>query len=78
MSELAPADDCGIERGHCITCSDEGVAMRVLELRDGCAICCDERGVGHEVAVDLVSPVAVADELLVHAGVAIRHLGTRR
>jgi hypothetical protein len=78
MSELAPADDCGIERGHCITCSDAGVAMRVLELRDGCAICRDERGDGHEVAVDLVWPVAVADELLVHAGVAIGHLGTQR
>jgi hypothetical protein len=52
--------------------------MRVLELRDGCAICCDERGDSHEVAVDLVWPVAVADELLVHAGVAIRSLGTQR
>jgi hydrogenase maturation factor len=52
--------------------------MRVLELGDACAICCDERGVSHEVAVDLVWPVAVADELLVHAGVAIRHLGAQR
>jgi hydrogenase maturation factor len=78
MSELAPADDCGIERGHCITCSDVGVAMEVLELRDGSAICADEHGDSHEVAVDLVMPVAVADEVLVHAGVAIRHLGTQR
>ena len=52
--------------------------MEVLELRDGFAICADERGDGHEVAVDLVAPVAVADEVLVHAGVAIRHLGGRR
>jgi hydrogenase maturation factor len=52
--------------------------MRVLELADGSAICRDERGDSHEVAVDLVWPVAVADEVLVHAGVAIRHLGTQR
>jgi hydrogenase maturation factor len=52
--------------------------MQVLELRDGCAICGDERGDSHEIAVDLVLPVAVADEVLVHAGVAIRRLGTQR
>jgi hypothetical protein len=75
---LGGRGDCGGSDSHCITCSDEGVAMRVLELRDACAICCDERGDSHEVAVDLVSPVAVADELLVHAGVAIGHLGPQR
>ena len=52
--------------------------MRVLELAHDSAICRDERGDSHEVAVDLVWPVAVADEVLVHAGVAIRHLGTQR
>jgi hydrogenase maturation factor len=49
--------------------------MRVIELRDGAAVCADEKRSRHSVAVELVEPVAVGDELLVHAGVAIRHLG---
>jgi hypothetical protein len=75
---LAGGAGCGNFDSHCITCSDEGVAMRVLELGRAGAICCDDRGDSHEVAVDLVWPVAVADEVLVHAGVAICHLGTQR
>jgi hydrogenase maturation factor len=58
---------------RCITCSDEGLPMRVTELprADGIAICSDESGVDQEVAVDLLEQVAVGDEILVHAGVAI-------
>ena len=61
---------------HCVTCSDEGIVMRVIELRDGNAVCADELRQRHRIAVDLIEPVAVGDEVLVHAGVAIRHLGT--
>ena len=57
--------------GHCVTCSDEGVAMRVVETRpDGIALC--DGGV--EVMTDLVGDVRADDELLVHAGVAIARL----
>lgn len=58
---------------RCITCSDEGLPMRVAELPrvDGIAICTDEAGAVHEVAVDLLEPLAIGDEILVHAGVAI-------
>jgi hydrogenase maturation factor len=58
---------------RCITCSDEGLPMRVLRTprADGIAICEDESGVEQEVAVDLLETVAVGDEILVHAGVAI-------
>jgi hydrogenase maturation factor len=58
---------------RCITCSDEGLPMRVVEpaRADGIAICVDEAGADHEVAVDLLDPVAVGDDILVHAGVAI-------
>jgi hydrogenase assembly chaperone HypC/HupF len=60
---------------HCITCGDAGIAMRVLELdRDG-ARCAGRDGVAQSVAIDLVGAVAVGDELLVHAGVAISALG---
>lgn len=56
---------------HCVTCSDEGVPMRVCDVRaDGVAVCDD----GVEVMVDLVGPVQPGDELLVHAGVALTRL----
>ena len=58
--------------GHCITCSDEGVAMRVVSVSNEGAMCVDDDGVRHEgVAIDLVEPVAPGDRVLVHAGVAI-------
>jgi hydrogenase maturation factor len=45
--------------------------MRVLESQDGTAVCVDEDGRRHEVAVELVGPVAPEQRVLVHAGVAI-------
>ncbi|HUO69251.1 MAG TPA: HypC/HybG/HupF family hydrogenase formation chaperone [Solirubrobacteraceae bacterium] len=65
---------CDPVTGHCITCGDEGIVMRVIELRDDEAVCADELRTRHRVAIDLVGPVAVGDEVLVHAGVAIGHL----
>jgi hydrogenase maturation factor len=57
---------------HCITCSDEGVSMRVVSLSEEGAVCIDEDGSRHErIAVELVEPVAPGDRILVHAGVAI-------
>ena len=63
--------NCGSE--HCITCGDDGVAMRVLRLDDerGLALCADDTGVHHTVETALVEPVEPGDELLVHAGVAL-------
>ena len=58
------------DEGHCITCSDEGVPMRVLEIDGSLARC--EGGV--EVMTDLVGDVEPGDELLVHAGVALVRL----
>jgi len=55
------------DEGHCITCSDEGVPMRVTHAGDGLAICGD----GVAVLIDLIGEVAPGDELLVHAGVAL-------
>jgi hydrogenase maturation factor len=53
---------------HCVTCSDEAVPMRVVEVRaDGTALCGD----GAEVMTELVGVVEPGDELLVHAGAAI-------
>ncbi len=65
---------------RCITCSDEGLPMRVLARADGSgqATCLDEDGAEQSVAIDLVEPVAVGDDILVHAGVAIAHMGRCR
>ena len=59
------------EDGHCVTCSDEAVPLRVLESRDDGTALCDG---GVEVMTDLVGTVAPGDELLVHAGTAIARL----
>jgi hydrogenase maturation factor len=57
---------------HCITCSDEGVPMRVLEAAgDGLARCTAEDGATSEVMTELVGAVEPGDSVLVHAGVAL-------
>ena len=58
----------------CITCGDAGTPMRVLEVGDGAALCADDDGGSHEVAVELVEHVEQGSRLLVHAGVAIGRL----
>jgi hydrogenase maturation factor len=64
---------CGDD--HCVTCSDEGVEMRVLDPgREGLSLCVDARGTPAEVMTDLVGAVAAGDAVLVHAGVAIARL----
>ena len=58
---------------HCTTCGDEAVAMRVRRVDGGrgLALCEDAAGRRASVETALVEPVAVGDELLVHAGTAI-------
>lgn len=58
----------------CITCSDAGIPMRVVECDENVAVCADDHGQRHEVAVDLVGRVVAGSRLLVHAGVAIGQL----
>ena len=76
MSAEAVGADCRVEaQEHCVTCSDEGVVVRVLRAERATALCAGGDGVERSVAIELVAPVSAGDELLVHAGVAIRHLG---
>ena len=65
---------CGSD--HCITCGDDGVPMLVVEVdgERGLAVCADESGALTSVETALVEPVAVGDEVLVHAAVAIAAL----
>ena len=61
---------------HCITCSDEGIPMRVERVDDarGLALCSAADGSKSTVETALVAPVAAGDRLLVHAGVALVEL----
>jgi hydrogenase maturation factor len=70
MTALPPRCD---ESSHCITCGDEAVPVKVLQVdaeRD-LALC--ENGAGERTTVEiaLVAPVSPGDEVLVHAGTAI-------
>jgi hydrogenase maturation factor len=59
--------------GHCVTCGAEAITMRVRHI-DGVrqlALCEDGGGRRESVEIALVEPVAVGDDLLVHAGTAI-------
>jgi hydrogenase expression/formation protein HypC len=74
-AQLGPQARCAGDDGRCITCSDEAIAMRVVEeAGEDLAVCGDQAGQLHDVMIELVSPVQVGDRVLVHAGVAIRLL----
>jgi hydrogenase expression/formation protein HypC len=66
------ANDCG---DHCITCSDEGVPMKVERIDDvrGLALCAADDGSKSTVEIALVD-VEPGDRVLVHAGVALAEL----
>jgi hydrogenase maturation factor len=61
---------------HCVTCADEGVAMRVVavDAARGLALCEARAGARESVEIALVEPVAPGDALLVHAGTALAHV----
>jgi hydrogenase maturation factor len=61
------------DSSHCITCGDDGVAMRVVRIDEarGLALCEDDAGARSSVETALVEPVAIGDTLLVHAGTAL-------
>ena len=60
---------------HCVTCSDEGTEMRVVEMgQNGLSVCDDGEGGSADVMTELVGSVVPGDVVLVHAGVAIARL----
>jgi hydrogenase expression/formation protein HypC len=61
--------------GHCVTCSDEALPVRVVRVAPerGLALCAGGDGARTTVETALVEPVAPGDVLLVHAGTAIAH-----
>jgi hydrogenase maturation factor len=63
---------------HCITCADEGVAMRVVAVDEdrALALCAAPDGEHASVEIALVGAIAPGDALLVHAGTALTRLDT--
>ena len=61
---------------HCVTCSDEGIPMRVVLVDDDrcLALCEAEDGARSSVEIALVDGAAAGDTLLVHAGTALTRL----
>jgi hydrogenase maturation factor len=62
---------------HCVTCADEGVAMRVVAVDQarGLALCeTADGGARESVEIALVDAVVPGDALLVHAGTALTRL----
>jgi hydrogenase expression/formation protein HypC len=57
----------------CITCGDEAVPMRVVEVdrKRSLALCSDAEGERSSVEIALVDPVMSGEVLLVHAGTAL-------
>jgi hydrogenase assembly chaperone HypC/HupF len=58
--------------GHCITCSDQALPVRVLRVNQESSLALVEvNGTAEEIDVTLVESVRPGDTLLVHGGVAI-------
>jgi hydrogenase maturation factor len=71
---IVVGNSCG---DHCITCSDEGIPMRVerIDAERGLALCAAEDGAKSSVEIALVD-VEPGDRVLVHAGVALTELAS--
>jgi hydrogenase maturation factor len=57
----------------CITCGDEAVCMRVVQVdrKRDLALCADAQGRRSSIEIALVQPVRSGEVLLVHAGTAL-------
>jgi hydrogenase maturation factor len=62
--------DCDAHEDRCITCGDVAVEMRVVDVRDGLALC-EAGGEQRDVEIGLIDGVEPGDILLVHADVGL-------
>lgn len=61
--------------GHCVTCSDEALPVRVLRVdRETGLALVEVKDTREEIDITLVDEVVPGDVLLAHGGVAIGHL----
>ena len=66
-------NSCNLDAaGHCITCSDEALPVKVLRIdsETGLALV-EQKDTTEEIDITLVDNVVPGDVLLVHGGVAI-------
>lgn len=73
--ELGPIEDlsCTLDaEGHCITCSDEALQVRVLSVDEENGLAqVSLNGIEEEIDITLIESLTPGDVLLVHGGVAI-------
>ena len=76
--ELGPIDDvsCALDaEGHCITCTDEALQVRVLYVDEENGLAqVTLNGAVEEIDISLVESIAPGDIVLVHGGVAIERV----
>jgi hydrogenase expression/formation protein HypC len=70
--DISSPATCSRDPDGCITCGDEGIVMRVLQVDDarGLALCETAGGERSTVEIALVD-AGPGDDVLVHAGTAI-------
>ena len=78
LPELHPSGNisCGLDtEGHCVTCSDEALPVRVVHVdQEGGIAVVAVKDTTEEIDITLVDSVSPGDVLLVHGGVAIAHV----
>ena len=73
MGEAYEQEVREIRASACVTCSDEAVPARVVEV-DGANATVEVEGMRERVGIELVDAVAPGDTLLCHAGIALEKL----
>ncbi|GAC1363063.1 MAG: hypothetical protein NVS2B12_20960 [Ktedonobacteraceae bacterium] len=65
---------CDLTAGHCITCSDEALPVKVVSIDHTSGLAQVEvQNIIEEVDITLVDDIAVGDIVLVHGGVVLGH-----
>ena len=73
--ELTLLGNCTLDHDGCVVCSDAGIPVRVISIKDDDAHCEDAAGNRTDIAIELVAPVKTGEILLTHGGVAIGKVG---
>jgi hydrogenase assembly chaperone HypC/HupF len=73
LSNISPDTEEALDyEFHCITCSDQALPARVIEVAEATGMAMVEvQGSTTEVDINLVDDVEPGDMLLVHGGVAL-------
>jgi hydrogenase maturation factor len=67
------------EHGRCITCSDEALPLKVVEVDDlGWTAVVQMDGHPAEIDISLVEDVEIGTVVMVHGGVALEIVGSNR